>query len=179
MMPKIVKLQSFEKRDFERLINWVADEYMLVQFAGSIFKFPLTEKELNTYVDNKEILAFKVIEEHTNLVIGHAEISPSEDVDTVKICRVLIGDKENRGKGYGKRIIYQLLNIAFYELKKEKAELNVFDWNVGAIKCYEQLGFIRNPNKDSFMMVKEEKWKSLNMIMKKDYWKTKSYTFNF
>ncbi len=63
-----------------------------------------------------------------------------------------------------------LLEIAFNELNKEKAELNVFDWNIGAIKCYEKVGFKINQNKVSNSIVKGENWKAINMIINRDDW---------
>ncbi len=146
-MSEIIKLELFEEKDFDRLIKWAYEEETLIQFAGPIFTFPLTNEQLYGYISNKERLPFKVIDSVTNTVIGHAEISPSKETNAIKICRILIGDKTKRGKGYGEKIIKSLLEIAFNELNKEKAELKVFDWNIGAIKCYEKVGFKINKNK--------------------------------
>jgi RimJ/RimL family protein N-acetyltransferase len=164
-MSEIIKLELFEEKDFDRLIKWVYDEESLIQFAGPIFTFPLTNEQLYDYISNKERLPFKVIDSVNNIVIGHAEISPSEETNAIKICRILIGDKTKRGKGYGEKIIKSLLEIAFNELNKEKAELNVFDWNIGAIKCYEKVGFKINKNKTSTSVVKGAHWKAINMII--------------
>lgn len=170
-MSESIKLELFEEKDFERLIKWSYREEILTQFSGSIFTFPLTFEQLNNYITNKERLSFKVIDSFNDIVIGHAEISPSEDINTIKICRILIGDKTKRGKGYGKKIIKSLLDKAFKELNKEKAELNVYEWNIGAIKCYEKVGFKINRNKTSTSIVNGENWKAINMIINKNDWK--------
>lgn len=34
-------------------------------------------------------------------------------------------------------------------LHQSNIKLNVFDWNLSAIKCYENAGFKTNPNKNS------------------------------
>lgn|SRR5690606_2810775 len=169
-MPESIKLKPFEKKDFNRLIKWSYNEEILTQFAGPIFTFPLTIEQLKNYKNNKEILSFKVIDSFSNIVIGHAEISPSEEINTIKICRILIGDKTKRGKGYGKKIIKLLLDKAFKELDKERAELNVFDWNTSAIKCYEKVGFKINRAKTSISIVNGEKWKAINMIIDRNNW---------
>ena len=53
----------------------------------------------------------------------------------------------------------------------ENVELNVYDWNKSAIKCYEKSGFEINPNKISQIEVKGETWISLNMLLEKNKWK--------
>lgn len=163
----MIKLEPFKKEDFSRLISWSSNEEALIQFAGTVFTFPLTKTQLTDYVNDKNRLSYKVLSEK-NEIIGHAEISPSEDKDTVKICRILIGDKAFRGKGLGKEIINKLLNIAFNSLNKNRAELNVYDWNIGAIKCYEKVGFITNTDKNSTSIVKSKIWNSINMIITKE-----------
>ncbi len=39
-------------------------------------------------------------------------------------------------------MVQQLLDIAFIDLKQSKVELNVFDWNISAIKCYDKAGSV-------------------------------------
>ncbi|HRW69271.1 GNAT family protein, partial [Lentimicrobium sp.] len=44
-------------------------------------------------------------------------------------------------------------------------ELNVYDWNLPAIHCYEKAGFVRNPLKSSILSKGGETWRSVNMIL--------------
>ncbi len=165
----MVKLERFETNDFERLINWVDSEELLVQFGGPIFTFPLTADQLDEYISDPQRSVFKVIELPANNVIGHAELVPS-DHKTVKICRILIGDKSKRGKGLGQELINELLEMSFLQLGFEKAELNVYDWNIGAIKCYEKNGFKRNPDKVNRIEVNGNVWTALNMTVLRSAW---------
>jgi RimJ/RimL family protein N-acetyltransferase len=41
----------------------------------------------------------------------------------------------------------ELLDYSFRELDMNEVELNVYDWNIAGIKCYEKVGFVINPNK--------------------------------
>ena len=66
--------------------------------------------------------------------------------------------------------INELLNIAFNSLDKNIVELNIFDWNIGAIKCYQSVGFITNPNKSSTSIVQNKKWNVINMTITKNTW---------
>lgn len=164
----MITIEKFNEKDFNRLIKWSHNEEILMQFAGPIFTFPLTTEQLNEYIKDRSRLSFKVISDGN--VIGHAEISPSEEKNTVKICRILIGEENERGKGYGKEIIKLLLKKSFNELNKGKAELNVFDWNIGAIKCYENIGFEINRSKSSISIVNGKEWIAINMRILKNNW---------
>ena len=53
----------------------------------------------------------------------------------------MIGDKQNRNKGYGKAIIKGLIWIGFNDLQLHRLDLGVFDFNHQAIKYYENCGF--------------------------------------
>ncbi len=46
----------------------------------------------------------------------------------------------------------------------------MYDWNAGAIKCYEKAGFIINKNKTRSIEVKGKIWNSLNMTIDKQNW---------
>jgi RimJ/RimL family protein N-acetyltransferase len=63
-----------------------------------------------------------------------------------------------------------LLDFVFSKLDKIKVELNVFDWNVEAIKCYENVGFIINPNKKNERQIKNKIWTAINMTIDKPRW---------
>ena len=165
----MIKLEKFTEIDFERLINWIETEEILVQFSGPIFKFPLTKEQLSEYSHSEKIIPFKIVNLETNEIIGHSEIYRTEN-NEVKLCRILIGDENQRGKGIGKKIINELVKYSYKELNAEKIELNVYDWNKSAIVCYEKTGFVINPNKFSEIDVKGNKWISINMVLNKSKW---------
>lgn len=162
----MIKLEKFTTQDFDRLINWIDNEEMLVQFSGPIFKFPLTNVQLENYITIENSFAFKVINLESNEVIGHCEIYKSEN-NTAKLCRILIGDERFRGKGIGVEIVNELVKYCYQNLNIDSIELNVYDWNKSAIKCYEKTGFEINPNKISQIEVNGIIWISLNMTLVK------------
>lgn len=166
----MIKLEKFTNIDFERLINWAENEKILVQFSGPIFKFPLTKQQLQKYLTDENSIPFKVIDTESDEIIGHCEIYKSEN-NVAKLCRIFVGDKKLRGKGIGEKIVNKLVEYCFEQLIVEKVELNVYDWNKSAIKCYEKSGFEINPNKISQIEVKGEMWISLNMLLEKNMWK--------
>lgn len=161
----MIKLEPFTKKDFSRLISWIDSEKDLIQFAGPAFTFPLTEAQLEKYLENKNSTVFKVVEKSSEKIIGHCEIYLTET--SAKLCRILIGEKSFRGKGFGSEIINELIKLCFEKFKYEHVELNVYDWNASAIKCYEKAGFIINPEKSKSIEVNNKTWISINMYKTK------------
>ncbi len=52
----MIRLEFFEKPDFEQLIEWIEDEHLLTNWAGSLFRFPLNERSLDWYIENSNDL---------------------------------------------------------------------------------------------------------------------------
>ncbi|MDC1162445.1 GNAT family protein [Tenacibaculum sp.] len=160
----MIALTKFKKEDYERLIQWVDTEELMVLFSGPIFNFPITYEQLNIYTSDNSKLIYKVIDTKTNQVIGHAELgSISLKNKSARICRVLVGKNSHRNKGYGKLIIKELINISFNELNLHRLDLGVYDFNHAAIKCYKNCGFtIEGLLKDN-VKVNDEYWSTYNM----------------
>lgn len=165
----MIKLTAFEKSDFANLISWIDNEEMLLQFSGPAFTFPLTEEQLNLNLEDENRFAYKVVDLSNNSMIGYAEIY-FQNKNSVLLGRIIIGKPEFRGRGIGKQIVKDLIAISFNQLEVENAELNVFDWNINAIKCYEKVGFAINPGKIYKREIKGETWTALNMIINKSSW---------
>lgn len=170
MLQRSIILEPFMENDFNNLISWIKNEEFLIQFSGQIFQFPLTKEQLYNYLNDDKRIAFKVTEIATARVIGHAELYKTGKHE-MKIARVLIGDESNRGKGYGKQIILELTKHAFALPDVKTVILNVFEWNSGAIKCYESVGFILNKEVTKEVHVGQDAWKSVSMSITRKQWK--------
>jgi len=170
----MISLEKFDSSSYDKLISWIDSPEALMQFAGPSYSFPLTKEQLEKSGGDPNRYAYKVVDTDTNNTIGHAEIHLISDGAVLR--RILVGDTNMRGKGLCSPIVAQLLRIVFVELKQVKVELNVFDWNTSAIKCYEKAGFIINPNKVLERTVNGKTWFALNMVLDKDKWISLSST---
>lgn len=138
----MIALEKFEKSDYDRFISWIETEEFMVQFSGPVFTFPVTHEQLDAYVNAPNRLVYKVVNKETGEVIGHAELNKIDLINSsARICRILIGKEENRGKGYGMAIINALVDIGFNHFKLHRLELGVYDFNTRAIQCYKKCGF--------------------------------------
>lgn len=166
----MIRLEKFDKSDFDRMINWIDSEETMIQFSGPIFNYPITHEQLDKYIKADSRLVYKIINTDSGEIIGHAEVNNIDNKNKcARICRILIGDKQNRNKGFGKAIIKELIRIGFSDLQLHRLDLGVFDFNHQAIKCYKDCGFeIEGLLKDTTKMGNEY-WSIYNMsIINKD-----------
>lgn len=160
----MIRLEKFERSDFERLIHWSNNEELTFIFSGGIFNHPITNQQLDEYLIETNRIAYKVIEKKTNIVIGHAELNAINYKNkSCRICRVLIGDDGCRNKGYGTFLMKEIVRVGFEELKLHRIDLGVHDFNKIAIRCYQKCGFeIDGLLRDS-MKYQGKYWSAYNM----------------
>lgn len=160
----MIELRPFQQSDFSKLIGWIDNEELLVTIAGDVFVYPLTNEQLQKYLEDENSISFCIAHINNNTSIGHAEIVLAND-GICKIDKLLIGDKSNRGKGVGEQAMKELLKYAFEKLPVHTVELNVFDWNKAGIRCYEKAGFVLNEAKTTNFQVGDKNWKAINMVI--------------
>ena len=138
------------KNDIVKWTNEKGKDF-LEQWAGTSLDFPLTESQIDDlkniysiFCENEFVgIIQKIRKEHDNIHIGRFLINP-----------------ELAGKGLGKRALIEFINLIFQDEDVNSITLNVFDYNVGAKKLYEKVGF-------EVVNVTENPMKKYMMIMKK------------
>ncbi|MDQ1150009.1 GNAT family N-acetyltransferase [Sphingobacterium zeae] len=166
----MITLLQFEKSDFPLFKSWIGSARELLQFAGPYFSFPLTDQQLEKYIRDPKRQIFKITDTATKEIIGHCELNFERH--TPRLCRILIAKSSKRNRGYGKSTVNALLKLLFIDGNYDTADLNVYEWNSSAIRCYEGVGFRINENISSEVSIEDETWKSLNMQICKSEWKT-------
>ena len=138
------------KNDIVKWTNEKGKDF-LEQWAGASLDFPLTESQIDDLKDIYSIfcenefvgIIQKIRKEHDNIHIGRFLINP-----------------ELTGRGLGKRALIEFINLIFQDEDVNSITLNVFDYNAGAKKLYEKVGF-------KVVNVTENPMKKYMMIMKK------------
>lgn len=142
----MVTLAYFGREDFQQLIQWINTEELLTNWAGSMFRFPLSPESLEWYIEDtnqlpkSEAYIYKAIDENGK-VIGHISLGGiSEKNRSARISRVFVDPAES-GKGYCRQMVTAVLQVAFEELKLHRISLGAYHTNTAAIKCYQGSGF--------------------------------------
>ena len=73
--------------------------------------------------------------------IGYGLLMDKDLYNREAMLAITIGDRENRGKGFGQDAIKLLLKHAFIDLNLESVHLGVYEYNETAIHVYEKVGF--------------------------------------
>ena len=144
----MIKLEYFTADDFPKLIEWISDEELLLNWAGSAFRFPLTDDKLNWYIkgannfDDSDTLIYKAVDTGTGLTVGHISLTAvNRSNRSARITRVIVGNPAERGKKIGEQMIQAIMHIGFKKLKLHRMSLGVYDFNEPAIRCYKKCGF--------------------------------------
>ena len=172
----MIELKPFERADFDKLINWIETPEFLLQWGGPNFTFPLDEDQLGVYLkdannDDSEVLIYSVFDRETETVIGHISLGKIDrGNNSARVGKVLVGDKNVRGKGIGKQMMTEILKVAFDELHLHRVSLGVFDFNSSAIACYEKAGFKKEGLLRESRKIGEEYWSLWEMSILEKEW---------
>jgi RimJ/RimL family protein N-acetyltransferase len=184
----MIRLEYFTQQDFQQLIDWVDNEELLLNWAGTQFKIPLTVEKLEWYIrdandfENSDTLVYKAVDTETGQSVGHISLSVINRPNrSARLTRVLVGNSAERGKGIGEQMTKEMLRIGFEDIGLHRMSLGVYSFNESAIRCYKKCGFkvdgvLRDIKKhqDTYwslmeMSILEDEWRELNSKSLTDY----------
>ena len=151
---KIIEIKAgINDNNKNDIVKWTNEKGkdFLEQWAGKSLDFPLTESQID---DLKDIYSIFCENEFVGIIQ-----KIRKEIDNVHIGRFLI-NPEFTGKGLGKKALIEFINLIFQDENVNSITLNVFDYNAGAKKLYEKVGF-------EVVNVTENPMKKYMMIMKK------------
>ena len=151
---KIIEIKAgINDKNKNDIVKWTNEKGkdFLEQWAGKSLDFPLTESQIDDLKDIYSIFC-------ENEFVGIIQKIRKEN-DNIHIGRFLI-NPELTGRGLGKRALIEFINLIFQDEDVNSITLNVFDYNAGAKKLYEKVGF-------EVVNVTENPMKKYMMIMKK------------
>ena len=151
---KIIEIKAgINDKNKNDIVKWTnkKGKDFLEQWAGKSLDFPLAIGQIDK-LDNIYSIFCK------NEFVGIIQKIRKER-DNVHIGRFLI-NPELTGRGIGKKTLIEFINLIFQDEDVNSITLNVFDYNAGAKKLYEKVGF-------EVVNVTENPMKKYMMIMKK------------
>lgn len=135
-----------EEEDFtERLRKWRNDpEVTYFLFQGMLpSSGELLKEEYEHLIRSKNDVILAIVDKQTGTRIG---ITGYYDIDWITRhgeLRILIGEKEFWGKGYGNEIMEVMFAFGFSRLNLNKVRSGVNTENTAAIKYHERLNCVR------------------------------------
>ncbi len=123
-------------------LNWLNDEE--VNRYLEIFEF-YTEHRLKEFLENVEnnshLLFWAIHIKSGNKHIGNIKIDPINRYHGYGEYGIMMGDKNEWGKGYAKEASKRVIDYCFETENLRKITLGVVEENVGAVNLYKKLGF--------------------------------------
>ncbi len=170
-----VILRALEKKDIPYIYDYINDYSTYSSFTDS----PVTPKSTEsvekwTDYDNPSIITFAVDDKDEGRFIGTCQLRDIDRLSGRCWLSILIGDKNSRGKGYGRDIMKLLLNYAFMELNMYKVSLRVYSDNPSAYSLYEKTGFTREGILKKEIYRKGKYMDQIQYSILKDMWMEKT-----
>jgi len=133
-------LSPMDVNDAEKFTEWLNDLEIVrnLQLYGSVISL---ENE-NTFLSklSKEH-NYSIINLETNELMGSCGFLEIDHVNQTAEAGIFIGNRNFWNKGYGTEAFSLLLDYGFKALNLHSVMIRVFEYNKGAIKCYEKIGF--------------------------------------
>jgi diamine N-acetyltransferase len=138
-----VVLRPYSRDDVSCMTKWLNDPDTIKYIASRCMYGAFRESMEEAYDTLKKFSNSKIfiIETLDNKVIGMINLNTISWEWRNSEIGVLIGEKDNWGKGYATDAMRVLLVFGFNRLNLHRIYLHVSEANVGAIRCYEKLGF--------------------------------------
>lgn len=173
MIGELVVLREWLENDIEEL-SWVTDAEITDKLSDN-FLFPPTLLQIKNRVasfldgsnsDKEFIIARKT----DNKYLGQITFIHLDQKNQLGKIGIVIGDKKNHGKGYGKEAIELLLQFSFLRLNLHRIELDVMDFNDNAIALYQKCGFIIEGRRRECYFINGNFHDKINMAILKKEW---------
>jgi len=164
-------LAPIDVNDAEKYTEWLNDMEILknLQLYTAIISLESEKTFLNNLSKDHN---YSIIDLETNELIGNCGFMDIDYINQTAEIGVFIGNKTFWNKGYGVEALSLLIDYGFKALNFNNIMLKVYDYNKGAIKCYEKIGFKYIGKRREALLRDLEKHNIVYMdILKNDFYK--------
>ena len=139
------RLRELRRSDLPVINSWRADKE-LIDRLGATFRYineEVDERWFNAYMDRRSTAVRCAIVEadKPDAILGLVSLCDIDSHNRSCVFHIMIGDKNQRGKGMGTFAVTEILRHAFEDLNLNRVELTVLPDNEPALKLYRKAGF--------------------------------------
>jgi RimJ/RimL family protein N-acetyltransferase len=179
---KKVVIRAIEKEDLQLLNKWSNNPEINYMLGG--WHFPSSLQDQEKWFSNLTLSSnnqrFAIETEDLGL-IGMVNLIDINWKDRRAFTGMLLGDKDMRGKGYGKDTIMAINKYAFEELGLMRLDGSMISYNESSLKVYiEKCGWVKEGIKKNAYFRKNEWWDEIivgitrenyfNFLKQNHYW---------
>ncbi len=177
---KRVRLRSFELSDLDEIMKYW-NNMELRNLLGSADRGPACRNDeedfiRHTWKERKERKAFTFAIEtiKEGKLIGGTGLFDIDWTSRSAMVGISIYNPKYWGKGYGQESMDLILGFAFRNLNLNRVELNTFDFNKRAQKCYLKVGFKEVGRRRKARFINGQYCDDIIMDVLKEEWLVKS-----
>ena len=140
------KLRELERKDIPEINRWRNDPE-LISLLGAPFRFINPEVDEKWYADYMSSRSTQVrcaiTADTSDDILGLVSLVSINPLNQSAELHIMIGNRENRGKGLGTFAVKALCYHGFYNLNLHRIEIVTLSSNLRAQRVYEKVGFVR------------------------------------
>lgn len=135
-----IYLRPFEKEDVVFFNRWYNDPGTRAKI-GEVGPTSIFQAEKIIERNDKDSVWFAIVRKIDDKVIGETGLLRMFYAWATTDLTIIIPDKEDQHKGYGKQAIKLIMDYAFGYLNFNRIAIGVVGFNENALKFYEKVGF--------------------------------------
>jgi len=135
-----IYLSPMNKDDVEIYTKWLNDEEVAINLGQYAKVITLNNEQKALENMTTDGYNFAIVKNDDTL-IGNISLMNIKHTSRSAVTGLFIGEKENRGNGYGTEAMRLILDYGFNTLNLHNIMLNVYSDNEQAIACYKKVGF--------------------------------------
>lgn len=138
-----IVLRRHERPNYDLYAQWYGDPevWRLTSWASE----PLSTRAVRRLFEDRELSttedSFAILPRHGSRPVGIISLMNISAANGSAELSIIVGDAEDRGRGYGSDAIRTILRYGFERLGLHRIGLSVFTFNGPAISAYRKLGF--------------------------------------
>ena len=139
-----IRLRAIEREDIPTFVRWFNDpdvrRYLLMYAPMSTVE---EEGWFETLPERRDdlIYAIEARIDASWVHIGNVGLHGIDWKNRTAVLGIVLGEKSYWNQGLGTDATHTALRFAFHELNLHRVELEVFEFNPRALRCYEKAGF--------------------------------------
>lgn len=143
----MLKLRELGRNDIKTINRWRSDPELICGL-GAPYRFINEEVDaswFDAYMKSRNSCVRCVIFDTDNeeKALGLVTLSNINYINRSAELHIMIGEKENQGKGIGTFAVTTMVKYAFEDLNLHRIELGVLETNDRAIGLYKKCGFVQ------------------------------------
>jgi RimJ/RimL family protein N-acetyltransferase len=128
-------------------------------------------EELDKDAEKRDAFNFALRLKADDRLIGFTRLYRIEWTHGTASLQIGLGDRNDRGRGYGTETLRMLLRYAFDEINLYRLAASTVEYNIGAIRFFERAGFVVEVRRRQAIQRDGKRWDAVMLGLLRDEWK--------